>query len=90
MIRSIEKSSDPIGNRTHNLQTCSIGPQPTTLPRALSPYVFYVTADSRIWDCQLFGAPELWKLATYRGIRNWTCRCELDHVLQDLEDLQIQ
>jgi hypothetical protein len=30
-IRSIEKSSDLIGNRTRDLQTCSIVPQPTTL-----------------------------------------------------------
>jgi hypothetical protein len=31
---SIEKSSDFIGNRTHDLPACSIIPQPTTLPRA--------------------------------------------------------
>jgi hypothetical protein len=29
-IRSIEKSSDLIGNRTRNLPACSIAPQPTT------------------------------------------------------------
>jgi hypothetical protein len=33
-IRSIEKSSDLIGNRTRDLPACSIMPQPTTLPRA--------------------------------------------------------
>jgi hypothetical protein len=32
-IRSIEKSND-IGNRTLDLPTCSVVPQPTTLPRA--------------------------------------------------------
>jgi hypothetical protein len=32
-IRSIEKSSDLIGTRTHDLLICSIVPQPTTLPR---------------------------------------------------------
>jgi hypothetical protein len=34
MITSIEKCSDLIGNRTHDLPACSIVPQPTTLPRA--------------------------------------------------------
>jgi hypothetical protein len=33
-MRSIEKSSDLIGNRTRDLLACSIVPQPTTLPRA--------------------------------------------------------
>jgi hypothetical protein len=33
-IRSIEKSNDPIGNKTRDLPACSIVPQPTTLPRA--------------------------------------------------------
>jgi hypothetical protein len=33
-IRSIEKSNDLIGNRTRDFPTCSIVPQPTTLPRA--------------------------------------------------------
>jgi hypothetical protein len=30
-FRSIEKSSDLVGNRTHDLPACSIVPQPTTL-----------------------------------------------------------
>jgi hypothetical protein len=30
-IRAIEKSSDIIGNQTHNLLACSIVAQPTTL-----------------------------------------------------------
>jgi hypothetical protein len=34
-IRSIEKSSDFIGNRTYDLPACCIVSQPTTLPRAL-------------------------------------------------------
>jgi hypothetical protein len=34
-IRSIEKSNGPIGNRTRDLPSCSIVPQPTTLPRVL-------------------------------------------------------
>jgi hypothetical protein len=33
-IRSIEKSNDPIGIRSRDLQACSIMPQPSTLPRA--------------------------------------------------------
>jgi hypothetical protein len=33
-IRSIEESSDLIGNRTHELPACSIVPEPTTLPHA--------------------------------------------------------
>jgi hypothetical protein len=33
-IRSIEKSSELIRNRTFDLPACSIVPQPTTLPRA--------------------------------------------------------
>jgi hypothetical protein len=33
-IRSTEKSSELIGNRTRDLPACSIVPQPTTLPRA--------------------------------------------------------
>jgi hypothetical protein len=33
-IRSIEKCNDLIGNRTRDLEACSIVPQPTTLPRA--------------------------------------------------------
>jgi hypothetical protein len=35
-IRSIEKSSYLIGNRTRDLPACSIVPQQTTLPRASS------------------------------------------------------
>jgi hypothetical protein len=37
-IRSIEKSSDLIGYQTRYLPTCSIVPQPTTLPRASNLY----------------------------------------------------
>jgi hypothetical protein len=33
-IRSIEKSNDLIGNRTHDIPACSIVSQPTMLPRA--------------------------------------------------------
>jgi hypothetical protein len=33
-IRSSEKSSDLIGNQTHDLPACSIVPQPATLPNA--------------------------------------------------------
>jgi hypothetical protein len=33
-IRSIEKSNDLIGIRTHDLPACSVVPQLTTLPRA--------------------------------------------------------
>jgi hypothetical protein len=33
-IRSMEKSSGLIGNRTHDLSACSIVPQPNTLPCA--------------------------------------------------------
>jgi hypothetical protein len=33
-IRSNEKSDNLIGNRIRDLPTCSIVPQPTTLPRA--------------------------------------------------------
>jgi hypothetical protein len=33
-VRSIEKSNIPIGNRTRDLPTCSIVPQPITLPCA--------------------------------------------------------
>jgi hypothetical protein len=40
-IRSIEKFSDLIGNRTHDLRACSIVPEPTTLPHAPSKMVFY-------------------------------------------------
>jgi hypothetical protein len=39
---STEKSNDLIGNRTYDLPTCSIVPEPTTLPRA--PSVFKVDA----------------------------------------------
>jgi hypothetical protein len=35
-IRSIEKSSDLIVNRTRNLSPCSIMPQPTMLPHPVS------------------------------------------------------
>jgi hypothetical protein len=35
-IRSIEKSNDLIGIRTRDLPACSIVPQPTTMPRALT------------------------------------------------------
>jgi hypothetical protein len=38
-VRSIEKSNDLIGLRTHDLPACSIVPQPTTLPRALRLYM---------------------------------------------------
>jgi hypothetical protein len=43
-IRSIERSSDHIGNRTHDLPACSIVSQPITLPRA--PYREYKTWES--------------------------------------------
>jgi hypothetical protein len=33
-VRSTEKFNKPIGNLTRDLLACSIGPQPTTLPRA--------------------------------------------------------
>jgi hypothetical protein len=33
-VRSTENSTDLIGNRTRDLPTCSIVPQPTTLPCA--------------------------------------------------------
>jgi hypothetical protein len=33
-IRSTEKKDDLIGNRTHDLSTFSIAPEPSTLPRA--------------------------------------------------------
>jgi hypothetical protein len=32
-IRSVEKSSDLIGNRTRDIPACSVVTQPTTLPR---------------------------------------------------------
>jgi hypothetical protein len=38
-IRSIENSNDLIESRTRDLPTCSIVPQPTTLPRAPSQLV---------------------------------------------------
>jgi hypothetical protein len=38
LVRSTEKSSDIIGNRTRDLPACSLMPQPTTLPCA--PYLF--------------------------------------------------
>jgi hypothetical protein len=44
-IRSIEKSTDLIGNRTHNIPACSIVPQLTTLPRAL--YIHYLIKSIR-------------------------------------------
>jgi hypothetical protein len=37
-IRSIEKFSDLVGNRTNDLPACSIVTQLITLPRAPSPY----------------------------------------------------
>jgi len=33
-IMSMKNSNDTIGNRTRNLPTCSVMPQPTALPRA--------------------------------------------------------
>jgi hypothetical protein len=36
-----KKSNELIGTRTRDLQTCSIVPQPTTLPRA--PYIYKYT-----------------------------------------------
>jgi hypothetical protein len=52
-IRSTEKYSDLIGNRTDNLLVCSIVPQPSTLPRApskvrkkvINAWQLYVEAD---------------------------------------------
>jgi hypothetical protein len=38
LIKSTEKSNDLSGNRTRDLQTCSVVPQPTTLPRPILPY----------------------------------------------------
>jgi hypothetical protein len=45
-IRSIEKSSDLIGNRTGDLRACSILPQPITLPRAPGGVVAFVVCRS--------------------------------------------
>jgi hypothetical protein len=38
-LGQLKKNSDPIRNRTRDLSTCSIMPQPTTLPRATSIHV---------------------------------------------------
>jgi hypothetical protein len=65
-IRSIEKSNDLIGNRTHDLTACSVVPQRNTLPRAPfnTQYLFNkftlsllsnrFTARAREWFCNLF------------------------------------
>jgi hypothetical protein len=39
-IKSIEKSNDLVGNRTHELPDYSTEPQPTTPPRALLHYIY--------------------------------------------------
>jgi hypothetical protein len=44
-IRSIEKSSDLIGNRINDLPACSVVPQPTTLPRyGTSVFINFLTS----------------------------------------------
>jgi hypothetical protein len=37
-LGKLKKSNNVLGNRTCDLPACSIVPQPTTLPRALSPH----------------------------------------------------
>jgi hypothetical protein len=46
-IRSIEKSNDLVGNRTRDLPTCSIVPQPTTPPRAHC-IILYIHKNKRV------------------------------------------
>jgi hypothetical protein len=41
-VRSIEKSSDLIGNRTCDLPACSIMPQPTALPHTPEGYTMHI------------------------------------------------
>jgi hypothetical protein len=41
-VRSIEKSSDFIGNRPHHFPACNIVPQPTTLSRAQQVILFFL------------------------------------------------
>jgi hypothetical protein len=48
-IRSIEKSSDLIGDRTRDLPACRVVPQPTTLLRAPSVLLYLVRAPLYIY-----------------------------------------
>jgi hypothetical protein len=48
-IMSTEKCNGLIGNRTRDLPACSIVPQPTTLPRALS-LLFMVPGSLLLWS----------------------------------------
>jgi hypothetical protein len=50
-IRSIEKKIHLIGTRIRDLPTCSIVPQPTTLPRALNKVAtFFYWTDTDLND----------------------------------------
>jgi hypothetical protein len=48
-IMSMKNSSDTIGNRTHDLPTCSAVPQPTAPPRGHRRYVCVLFSDDGGW-----------------------------------------
>jgi hypothetical protein len=50
-IRSIERSSDPIGNQTRDLPACNIVPQPTTL--LLTPSLFIIDLRNTFCSCNM-------------------------------------
>jgi hypothetical protein len=55
-ITSIKKSSDFIGNRTHDLQACSIVPRPTTLRRTESAFNIFINLFHLVLCGKLFSA----------------------------------
>jgi hypothetical protein len=48
-IRSVEKSNDPIGNRSRDIPACSEVPQSTTLLRVLISHVFLLIYEHEIY-----------------------------------------
>jgi hypothetical protein len=65
----IEKSSDVIENRTHNLLACSIVPQPTVLLHAPTLSVLYISTVRAISCCVVvFGDPLFCRLLRFANI----------------------
>jgi hypothetical protein len=48
-MKSIEKYNNLVGNQSYDLPDCSILPQPTTLPRALSESIPYIPIAKEIY-----------------------------------------
>ena len=75
----MKNSSDTIGNRTRDLQTCSTVPQPTEPPRASSRPHIATDTSYQLCKCQNIGENER-ILMFSQGCNNGFGRVECDAV----------